>query len=128
MPDDGSKTLAKRPGGMPEDQRLILLWLTEEGGEQIFLTNGGHYILGRFGPNQGVRKMINLIDYDGAKSISRTHAQIHMENDRIYLTDLESANGTFLQGKRLEPHSPQELKDGDRFSLGRLMIEIEFRS
>ena len=36
-----------------------------------------------------------------ARSISRIHAKISREEDCYYLTDLNSTNGTFLNGGRL---------------------------
>ncbi len=35
-------------------------------------------------------------------SISREHARLHMEGDRFVLTDLQSLNGTFVDGERVQ--------------------------
>ncbi len=45
--------------------------------------------------------------------ISRKHAKLHREEDEIYLTDLNSKNGTFLNGERLEPMECRRLTLGD---------------
>lgn len=48
------------------------------------------------------------------KRISRTrHAEIFWERGRLYLRDLGSKNGTFLNGKQLSPQETAELHDGD---------------
>jgi diguanylate cyclase (GGDEF)-like protein len=47
--------------------------------------------------------------------ISRRHAQVHLKQDAVHITDLESRNGTFLNG---QPIQQAELKDGDRVHLG----------
>lgn len=56
-------------------------------------------------------------------SVSRTHAQLMIDPEGpIRLTDLGSTNGTFLNGKRLRPHQPASVEDGDRISFGPSMI------
>ena len=49
--------------------------------------------------------------------VSRMHAALHVGAE-IALSDLESANGTFLDGTRLVPHRPQALKLGQPFLIG----------
>lgn len=51
-----------------------------------------------------------------AATVSRLHAEIRLLNGRFQLTDLNSHNGTFLNGQRVA--SPVELADGDRVELG----------
>ena len=46
-------------------------------------------------------------------AISRMHAEITEEKGEYFLEDLNSRNGTLLNGKRLDPFSPEKLKDGD---------------
>jgi serine phosphatase RsbU (regulator of sigma subunit) len=48
--------------------------------------------------------------------LSRRHAEIVMENGGWLVKDLGSANGTYLNGNRVERDSP--LKSGDRIRLG----------
>lgn len=54
--------------------------------------------------------------------VSRLHATIVEEDDRFYLRDDVSANGTYLNGIRLKDGDPgrMELHDGDRFELGQV--------
>ena len=47
---------------------------------------------------------------------------------RIELSDLESANGTFLDGTRLVPHRPQPLKLGQPFFIGDSALVVRARS
>ena len=49
--------------------------------------------------------------------VSRMHAALHVGAE-IALSDLESANGTFVDGTRLVPHRPQALKLGQPFFIG----------
>jgi len=52
-------------------------------------------------------------------SVSRRHAQIEDENGRFFVTDLGSANGTFVNGNRIQK---QPLKDQDEISIGKVKL------
>ena len=45
-------------------------------------------------------------------AVSRMHARIEKRSDGIYVTDLFSTNGSFLDGHRLEPNRACRLEDG----------------
>lgn len=51
-----------------------------------------------------------------SKRISREHARIRRDSWRIYLEDMGSTNGTFLNDERLI--EPVQLRDGDRIKVG----------
>jgi len=46
---------------------------------------------------------------------SRRHAQIAWDGETATLTDLDSANGTFLNGRRIT--APETLRDGDEIAI-----------
>lgn len=48
-------------------------------------------------------------------TVSRTHARIKLEGDKFILTDLDSQNGTFVNGARVKE---VELKKGDEIRIG----------
>jgi len=41
------------------------------------------------------------------------------------VVDLDSTNGTFLNGMRIMPHQPRILRDGDEIRLGLLKIIVK---
>jgi pSer/pThr/pTyr-binding forkhead associated (FHA) protein len=49
-------------------------------------------------------------------TVSRLHASIKLEHDRYLLSDVGSANGTFVNGSRIE--GPRQLGSGDTIWLG----------
>lgn len=51
------------------------------------------------------------------KQISRMHLRIEKNGDMYYVIDLGSANHTFLNGQKLIPNVPYEMKDGMELSL-----------
>jgi hypothetical protein len=53
-------------------------------------------------------------------SISRRHVKFAREGNRIFMTDLNSTNGTFKNGLRLLPNTSEVLEPGDEIRLGKL--------
>jgi sigma-B regulation protein RsbU (phosphoserine phosphatase) len=52
------------------------------------------------------------------KQVSRQHAYLYHQDGQYYLQDLGSSNGTFLNGKRLTPNTPELLTERDTFQIG----------
>lgn len=57
------------------------------------------------------------------KALSRRHAQIEKRGAAIWVRDLNSANGTFVNGNRIE--EPLALNGGDVVEVGRYQVRIE---
>lgn len=57
----------------------------------------------------------------GEKKISRKHCILHLGEDALSITDLESTNGTFVNSKRI---SEQLLENGDRVRIGSSIVEV----
>ena len=55
-------------------------------------------------------------------SISRMHARISREGKEYYLEDLNSTNGTFKNGLRLQPYEKRRLESGDELKCGRVTL------
>jgi hypothetical protein len=82
--------------------------------------------LGRIDPAMDVFPDIDL-GYDAvpAKSVSRRHAAIARQGESVVVEDMGSVNGTFINGKRLDPYLPEVLNNGDVLQLGKVLIEVE---
>lgn len=55
--------------------------------------------------------------------VSRRHAIIEVFGDEVYLRDLNSTNGTWVNGRRV---STSRLRTGDRIKLGRCVLSFGF--
>jgi two-component system, cell cycle response regulator len=56
-------------------------------------------------------------------TISRRHAALRVDGDGlVWLTDLNSSNGTYRNGQRLAANCPVALRDGDRLRFGREVV------
>ena len=87
---------------------------TEDQSPETLKLESREYILGRGGdlPNP-------IRDLD----VSRHHAKLSAQRDGWWLTDLDSANGTWLNGDILE--TPQRLRTGDEIRVGQTRIRFE---
>ncbi|KAI0646179.1 hypothetical protein C8Q79DRAFT_926207 [Trametes meyenii] len=60
--------------------------------------------------------------YFDSKVLSRQHAEVWEENGKIFIKDVKSSNGTFINGERLSPEGlesdPYELKTDDIVEFG----------
>ena len=57
-----------------------------------------------------------------SKRISREHTSIRRQGWRIYLEDLGSTNGTFLNGERIS--NATQLRDGDQIKVGDVVFNF----
>jgi pSer/pThr/pTyr-binding forkhead associated (FHA) protein len=56
-----------------------------------------------------------------AALVSRLHCQLRATKDSLHVKDLDSTNGTFVNGKRV---TNAELKDGDKLAVGRVELMV----
>lgn len=59
------------------------------------------------------------------QQVSRLHARLLFEVDRISVMDLNSSNGTFVRTSRLSPNVPTLISYGEEFRLGPLTLRLE---
>jgi serine/threonine protein kinase len=75
-------------------------------------------VLGRNSSTRNIQNDIDLSDLDTKKIVSRRHAMIQRKNNEFILHDLESRNGTFVNGERLLPIQSHTLISGDVIQFG----------
>lgn len=60
-------------------------------------------------------------------SVSRTHAQLRLDEYGLIVSDLGSTNGTAVNGEPLTPYNnAHPLQDGDNISIGCINLQVEF--
>lgn len=57
--------------------------------------------------------------------ISRVHCQINKEYEDFYIRDLNSTNGTKLNGESIGPFVDERLNHGDRIKIGKVELVLE---
>lgn len=94
-------------------------------GELLSLVGRDNYTLGRSIEGQAIIPDVDLDKYEAYDAgISRMHAELRMTTDGIFVIDLDSSNGTIVNGKRIAAQEPEPLQHGDIMQLGRLRIQI----
>jgi hypothetical protein len=107
-------------------QQTLMLQLIRPGGALV-ISRCAHTTIGRAVPCSSEPCMIDLSPYAGREQgVSRLHAAIEIINTHVTITDLGSANGTFLNGQRLTAYTPRIVRDGDILRFGRLESYIFF--
>ena len=68
-----------------------------------------------------IGKMAGCVDYVlSDDSISRIHARFDKQGEKIILTDMNSTNGTYKNGLRMQPQETVEIEPGDEVRFGNL--------
>ena len=92
---------------------------------QISLLTTDGFVIGRSDSRSSFIPDIDLADFKALeKGVSRRHAVFVRYQDRLHILDINSINGTFLNGKRLKPDIPYMLTSGDQLGFGDLLLSI----
>lgn len=93
------------------------VWLRVEGRgtkRRLVAVSSKGLLIGR---DQGCRLRL------GSPQVSKRHAAIERRKDGIFLIDLGSTNGTFLNGQPLRSQA-RMIKDGDRIQIGPIVCKL----
>jgi pSer/pThr/pTyr-binding forkhead associated (FHA) protein len=95
--------------------------------ERVVLKNNDPMVLGRADVALNFKPDVDLNPYGAAtRGVSRSHARIHFEDHHLFITDLDSANGTFIGSEQLKPNQQYKLPSGSNILLGALAIQVTF--
>jgi CheY-like chemotaxis protein len=106
----------------------LKLYVGDDPKPLIFDTNAiDHWVIGRSDAKKTNAPDIDLAAYGATEAgISRSHAVLMWWHGTLHISDNGSANGTYLNGQRLEKDRPYMLRHGDRLQLANLGMEIAF--
>lgn len=91
----------------------------------VWVPRSGTLLIGRADPASGWKPDLDLSSFDAQYlGISRRHAQLQRNAGELYISDLGSVNGTWVNGKMLAPRELCPLLDGDELQLGRLRLLV----
>jgi hypothetical protein len=111
--------------GYTDRTKYRTLVLAIQDGGRFELPLSKEVILGRLDASRAIFPDVDLTGEDGLEQgISRRHARIMRREDEVFVEDLNSLNGTFLNANRLVAELPYPIKDGDRIQLGKLVMTI----
>jgi pSer/pThr/pTyr-binding forkhead associated (FHA) protein len=125
--DIGRQT--KHPGGnTPFSSDTQVTVILPELGISVALESLSRGVLGRIDPNSADDPDFDLTAYEAQeKGVSRRHAALCRAQDTLLIVDLDSLNGTYINGHRIAANQAYPLHDGDEVRLARLVILISFQ-
>lgn len=98
---------------LPKGKRVALAVVAGPGNGNLYRLDRPRVVLGR----AGAGATIELDDPE----VSRAHAAVECQGERIVLRDLGSRNGTFVDERKVKE---QPLRDGSEFRLGRTRLLV----
>jgi hypothetical protein len=130
--DEISNDLRRRSATIEPPSSPVNSWISlhlMDSGKILPLASRNEFTMGRLSEGQPIMPDIDLTPYQAyASGVSRLHAVVKRDTDRVVIMDLGSSNGTYLNGRRLNPHTEEELKHGDVIALGKLKVQVLLRS
>ena len=95
---------------------------------KVLLSADSEILIGRLDAAHGVFPELDLTSDSGLEhGISRRHARMYAREDKWYIEDLDSTNGTYVNDERLTAYLPYAIHDGDTLTLGTLRLHVILR-
>ena len=112
-------------GPLPEGVAALRIEIENAETPLLMPLKEGDLVIGRRDPMKNVTPALDLSPYKGYQmGVSRRHALIRFEKQRLYLIDAGSRNGTYLNGHRLKADTPVSLRDGDQMAIGKVVMRV----
>ena len=117
MPTVDSATLERLRRSTVATEDVWFLSGPTQPGEGVVHTpvDGNPYVVGR---TTGVSLKLQF------RTVSGRHAALWIDDGALWLRDLGSTNGTYVNGVRLKPENEYPLSHGNIISLGKLKIQF----
>jgi hypothetical protein len=123
------KKKSLRPDTVPTPTNSWISLHLMDSGKILPLASRNEFTLGRLSEGQPIMPDIDLTPYQAyASGVSRLHAVVKRDADRVLVMDLGSSNGTYVNGRRINPHVEESLSHGDILALGKLKIQVLLRN
>ena len=105
--------------------RAVLRVVRGETPNVPFVLLAGRNYVGRATPDRPVD--VDLTGQEAAERVwsSRQHAVVTVDRGAVFVEDLNSLNGTFLNRVRLHPGQPKSLQPGDVIQVGTVQLRLE---
>jgi FHA domain-containing protein/double zinc ribbon protein len=117
------------PSAMPASARTVLApaqLIVAASGAALPLPSGPQAVVGRSDPVSNFYPDIDLSPYGALDNgVGRRHLRLFVQNGQALIEDLDSTNGTTLNGQKLAPRQPQPLRDGDQILVGKLLLRFQ---
>lgn len=134
LPAVAAPTPAARPEVLPipgpakpPPGALLSLHMVETG-QVLPLEGREEFTLGRVADGQPILPDVDLSSFDAySQGVSRLHAALRIANQKVTVVDLDSSNGTRVNGQKISPNFDYPINHGDIIALGKLKIQVLFQ-
>jgi len=100
---------------------------TQDDGKTVTFEINPIMVIGRKRSMRDYEVDVDLTDLNAADAgVSRYHAMLLSLDNHIHLKDIDSLNGSLLNGKRMTPSQEYILADRDTIAFGNLELRVEF--
>ena len=107
----------------------IILYIGSETITPIRMEVSAPVLIGRGDPADNYVPGIDLSLFGAQDAgVSRRHAMLLSSADGLYIRDLDSTNGTTVNGFPIMANQPYKLRDGDRLQLGQMQLSLQIAS
>lgn len=120
-----TETVRLRPRPDPPPAWRVIFRTAEPATTTIGLNVLQVLIIGRSDPT-GTEPDLDLAPHgSAAQGVSRQHAMLIPANESLAILDMDSTNGTWVNGQYLRAGERRVLRAGDRVELGLLVLEVQ---
>jgi len=109
-------------------QRLkpLVVYIRDEV-EPLAIQRSGKLLVGRQDDEVGNQLNIDLDPFNADElGVSRIHVELDTAVHPPTITDLDSYNGTYINGQKLMPHQSYPLQSSDEVRLGRMALRVYY--
>jgi len=111
--------------GVKDDREVVITLRFVDSDKIIHLSGRPEYSLGRTAEGQPILPDVDLSENEAySQGVSRLHASIKINTQRVSIMDLGSSNGTRVNGQKIVPHVDYPIKHGDVIALGKLRFQL----
>ena len=106
------------------DEARVALFLIDND-SVLDLSGKSEFTLGRVIEGHPAFPDLDLTAFEAyAQGVSRQHAIVRIIQEQVIILDLNSSNGTRVNGQKIIPHVEYPLQDGDIVALGKLRLQV----
>ncbi len=117
------------PVAPPVAAPVAALVVVESGLELPLDFSKNEVLIGRADPVSRVFPDVDLTPHGGHEAgVSRRHCRIFRQGDQFFVEDLQSTNGTRLNGQFIPPNQPRPLNDGDVLEFGLFKVTFKVKA
>ncbi len=126
---DKEQKSAPQPTELPEQVERapwVVHFVTPTYSVPIDLRANSQMLIGRSDADTSHKPGVDLAPYGAIeKGVSRRHAELRAGETYLVVIDLNSTNGTRLNGHELQPLEPYRLNHGDRLEIGLISFDVQ---